>query len=177
MDARRCFPGKSQNKWDQHVQQIAGAIRSAVNRSTGFTPNMLTLCREMNTPALMFPNVRRKHEEYGDYVSELRTKIQRAHDCARSTLKTSLKRVKRNYDLRVLLRPYAEGDLIYLLDTASVKGKSRKLLPPWKGPALIVKKLSAYMYRVKSRNAVFTANHDRLMPCNDRKVPEWITKY
>ena len=53
--------------------------------------------------------------------------------------------MKRNYDLRVLLRPYAEGDIIYLLDTASVKGKSRKLSAPWKGPALIVKKLSAYL--------------------------------
>ena len=62
--------------------------------------------------------------------------------------------MKRNYDLRVLLRPYAEGDIIYLLDRASVKGKSRKLSAPRKGPALIVKKLSAYLYRVKLRNAV-----------------------
>ena len=31
MDAVRCFLGKSQNKWDQHVQQIAGAIRASVN--------------------------------------------------------------------------------------------------------------------------------------------------
>ena len=85
--------------------------------------------------------------------------------------------MKRNYDLHILLRPYAEGGVIYLLDTASVKGKSRKLLAPWKGPALIVKKLSAYLYRVKLRNAVFSVNHDRMMPCKDRKVPEWITKY
>ena len=86
-----------------------------------------------------------------------------AHDCARNTLKTSLKRMKRNYDLRVLQRPYAEGDVIYLLDTATVKGKSRKLSAPWKGPAVIVKKLSAYQYRVKLRNAVFVVNHDRMI--------------
>ena len=178
MDAVRCFLGKSQNKWDQHVQQIAGAIRASVNRSTGYTPNMLMLGREVNTPAqLMFPNVHEKHEDHDEYVAELRTTMKRAHDCTRNTLKTSLKRMKRSYDLRILLRPYAEGDLIYLLDTASVKGKSRKLLPPWKGPAVIVKKLSAYLYRVKLRNAVFTANHDRMMPCNIRKVPEWITRY
>ena len=178
MDAVRCFLGKAQNKWDQHVQQIAGAMRAAVNRSTGFTPNMLMLGREVNTPAqLMFPNVQEKHEDYGEYVSGLVKTIKSAHDCARNTLKTSLKRMKRNYDLRVLLRPYAEGDIIYLLDTASAKGKSRKLSAPWKGPALIVKKLSAYLYRVKLRNAVFGVNHDRMMPCNDRKVPEWIDKY
>ena len=178
MDTVRCFLGKAQNKWDQHVQQIAGAIRASVNRSTVFTPNMLMLGREVNTPAqLMFPNVKRKHEDYGEYVSGLMKTMENAHECAKSTLKTSLKRMKRSYDLRVLRRPYAEGDSIYLLDTASVKGKSRKLLAPWKCPALIVKKLSAYLYRVKLRNAVFVVNHDRMMPCKDRKVPEWITKF
>ena len=178
MDAVRCFLGKAQNKWDQHVQQIAGAIRASVNRSTGFTLNMLMLDREVNTPAqLMFPNVKEKHEDYGEYVSGLMKTMENAHECARSTLKTSLKRMKRNYDLRVLLRPYAEGDSVYLLDTASMKGKRRKLVAPWKGPALIVKKLSAYLYRVKLRNAVFIVNHDRMMPFKDRKVPEWITKF
>ena len=178
MDAVRCFLGKAQNKWDQHVQQIAGAIRSSVNRSTGFTPNMLMLGREVNTPAqLMFPCVKEKYEDYGEYVSDLMETMKSAHDCARNTLKTSLKRMKRNYDLRVLQRPYAEGDVIYLLDTASVKGKSRKLSAPWKGPAAVVKKLSAYQYRVKLRNAVFVVNQDRMMPCKARKVPEWITKF
>ena len=105
MDAVRCFLGKAQNKWDQHVQQIAGAIRASVNRSTGFTPNMLMLGREVNTPAqLMFPNAKEKHEDYGEYVSGLMKTMENAHECARSTLKTSLKRMKRIYDLRVLWR-------------------------------------------------------------------------
>ena len=89
----------------------------------------------------MFPNVKGKNKDYGEYVSSLMKTMENAHECARSTLKTSLKRIKRSYGLRVLLRSYAEGDSVYLLDTASVKGKSRKLLAPWKGPALIVKKL------------------------------------
>ena len=47
MDARacavRCYIGKSQNQWDKHPSQIAGAIRSTVNQSTGFTANKLML--------------------------------------------------------------------------------------------------------------------------------------
>lgn len=35
--------------------------------------------------------------------------------------------MKPYYDLRVLQRQYVEGDIIYLLDTAAVKGKSCKL--------------------------------------------------
>ena len=131
----------------------------------------------VNTPAqLMFPNVKEKHEDYGEYVSALMKTMENAHECARNTLKTSLKRMKCDYDLRVLLRSYAEGDSVYLLDTTSEKGKLRQLLPPWKGPAFIVKKLSAYLYRVKLRNAIFVVNHDRMMPCKDRKVSKWITK-
>ena len=179
MDAVRCFLGKSQDKWDQNIQQIAMAMRASVNRSTGFTPNMLMLGREVNTPAqLMFPNAKAEApEEYGEYVTNLLQTMKKAHDTARDTLKTSLKRMKRDYDLRILLRPYSEGDVVYLLDTAAHKGKTRKLCSPWKGPAIVVKKISAYVYRVKLKNAIFVTNHDRMMPCKDRKLPAWITKY
>ena len=56
MDAIRCNIKDSQDQWDLHLQQIAGALRSAVNRSTNYTTNKLILGREANTPAyLMFP--------------------------------------------------------------------------------------------------------------------------
>ena len=43
----RCFLKGNQTFWDEHLQQLAGAIRSTVNRSTGFTPNMMMLGREV----------------------------------------------------------------------------------------------------------------------------------
>jgi len=36
-----CFLKKTQNKWDVHLQQLAGVIRSTDNRQTGQTPNFL----------------------------------------------------------------------------------------------------------------------------------------
>ena len=83
--------------------------------------------------------------------------------------------MKQDYDLKVLLRPYHEGDVVYLMDTAVLKGKCRKLCSPWKGSALIVKRLSAYLYRVKLKNSVMVVNHDRMMTCRDRKLPRWKT--
>ena len=111
-----------------------------------------------------------------EFVSGLVKNIKSAHNCARKSLKTSLKRIKRNYDLRVLLRPNAEGDINYLLDMASVQGKSRNVSSLERSSS-DCENLSTYLYRVKLRNAVFCVNHDRMMPCNDMKVPEWITKY
>jgi hypothetical protein len=45
----------SQENWDEHLPQLAEAMRSCINRSTGFTPTMLMLGRETNQPSdLMF---------------------------------------------------------------------------------------------------------------------------
>jgi hypothetical protein len=60
MDAVRAYIDKAQNHWDEHLAQIAGDLRSAVNRHTGYTANRLMLGREVNTPAdLTYGDVRK----------------------------------------------------------------------------------------------------------------------
>ncbi|XP_061166034.1 uncharacterized protein LOC133174958 [Saccostrea echinata] len=142
------FGYKAQNCWDEHLAQIAGALRSAVNRNTGFTANKLMLGREVNIPAdLMYaPPQRDPAVDLEGYVVNLEKAIQSAHETARRRLRTSEERMKRDYDLKVCARTYHEGDLVYVLDTATVKGKSRKLSPSWKGPGIILKKLSSHLY-------------------------------
>jgi transposase InsO family protein len=175
MDAVRCFIGKSQDQWDLYLQQIAGALRSSVNRNTGFTANKLMLGREVTTPAqLMFPQAGKSYQNVEGYVASLADRMQKAHEVARGKLNTASKQMKRQYDLRILERPYQVGDVVYILDTAVLKGTCKKLSPPWKGPGIIVAKLSAYLFRVKLRNSVFVTNHDRLKPSHDRTVPRWI---
>ena len=39
-------------------------------------------------------------------------------------------RMKRDYDLRILERNYEVGDVVHILDTASVKGQCKKFRPP-----------------------------------------------
>ena len=45
-----CFLQGNQQCWDELLQQLAGAIRSTVNRNTGFTPNLMMLGREVILP-------------------------------------------------------------------------------------------------------------------------------
>ena len=85
--------------------------------------------------------------------------------------------MKRDYDLKVHSRAYEEGDLMYILDRATVMGKCRKLNPSWKGPGIVVKKLSTYLYRVKTKAVVMVANHDRLKKCVDRDISLWLSRY
>ena len=172
----RCFIG-NQKEWDRFLPQLAGALRSAVNRNTGFTPNKLMLGREVNIPAdLMFPADLPTVANPDEYIQELENATLSAHKAARDNLKTAQMRMKRDYDLKILEHTYAVGDVVYVLDTAVVKGKCRKLSPPWKGPGIILEKISAGVYRVKVRNSVFTTNHDRLKLCKDREFPSWIAK-
>ena len=93
MAAVRCFIGNNQRSWDQYLPQLAGALRSSVNRSTGYTPNMMMLGREIGLPAeLMFGSRGNTGQPEGDqYVGELQTAIEGAHRVARETLKQSQK--------------------------------------------------------------------------------------
>lgn len=97
MDAVRCFVGKSQDNWDEHFQQLAGAIRSSVNKNTGFIPNKLMLGREVTLPAdLVFrPTNTDEDIDLDDYITRLQESIRLSHEVARNGLKTSQAHAKK----------------------------------------------------------------------------------
>ena len=149
-----------------------------MNRSTGLTPNGLVLGREVNLPAdLVFPFPQQPNTNtLPEYVSELEQTLKQTHKMAREVLITTQKIMKKNYDLRALAKKYKLGDPIYLLDTATIKGKCKKLSHVWQGPCLVTKVLSAYLYRVKFRKLAIIYNHDRMKLCKDRKLPARLIK-
>lgn len=59
--------------------------------------------------------------------------------------------MKRDYDLKIHKNEYKLGDLVYILDMAHVKGRSKKLDPPWKGPGIVAEKVTSYVYKIKWR--------------------------
>ena len=172
MDSIRCFVGKTQNQWDKYLPQIAGAMRSTVNRSTGFTPTMLMLGREINLPSdLMFPIKERKtFNSTENYCVDLVSSLELAHEVARERLDGNQKRMKRDYDLKVRKYQFKQGDIVYMLDQAAIKGKCKKLLPPWKGPCQVIAVLSPYHYRVQYKKRILTVNHDRLKICESNDI-------
>jgi transposase InsO family protein len=178
MDAVRCIVNKSQDNWDEHLSQLAGAIRSSMNRSTGFTPNKLILGREVNLPAdLVFRPPDAVHgEDHEDYVNRLQGAIRLSNEITRNVLTTHQARMKRDYDVRIREQDYKPSDLFYVLDTAKIKGRAKKLDPPWKGPGIVVEKLSSYVYTVKLKAMPFTTNHDRLKHCQDPEIPAWLRR-
>ena len=41
---------------------------------------------------------------------------------------------------------------------------------------MVLEKLTPYLYRIKLKRAILTANHDRLKLCQDREVPVWAQR-
>ena len=78
--------------------------------------------------------------------------------------------MKQDYDWKTNFRAYEKGGPVYILDTSTVKGKCRKLSPSRKGTGIVIKKLSQYLYIVKTKAAVMVASHDRLMKCTDQDI-------
>ena len=174
----RCFLSEGQDTWDEHLALLAGAIRASPSGSTGFSPNMLMLGREVLSPAdlLLYPPSSDSEVESPDYVKELRRKLLRVHEEARKRLKVSQDSQKRYYDLKQRTVEYQEGDLVYVLKAAHRAGQSRKLSPVWQGPLLVIKLVTPMLLVVRDQRKESVLHHDRLKPFRERVVPIWMRR-
>ena len=93
------------------------------------------------------------------YVVDLEQALQTVNERARGQLRTAEDRIKLDYDLKFYSRAYKEGDLVYILDTATVTGKCRKLSPSWKWTGIVIKILAQYIYWVKTKAPVMVVYH------------------
>ena len=91
----RCFLKSNHKSWDEHLQQLAVAIRSTINRHTGFTPNMMILGREVMLPVdLMFGSISQEETTSAEYVTKLQQILCQVHTLARESLQSSQERQK-----------------------------------------------------------------------------------
>ena len=174
MAAVRCYVSKHKKDWDIYVPLVAGAIRSAVNRHTGYTPNELMLGRQINTPSdIAFPDPRSNIKSLDEHITNLRNSLELAHNTAREYLKTQLKITKKNNDTNPRLYSYKVADIIYVLD----RSKKTKLSPLWLGPGIVTKVYSPQTVQIQLKNDIFkVVSHDYLKISRDKVIPGWIQK-
>jgi len=173
----RCFLKDDQTDWDLHLPQLAGAMRASVNRSTGFTPNMMMLGREAALPSdLQIPDPSPTLTNPPEYVSQLQDTLHRVHQAARQNLRGAQLYQKTSYDKKTRSQHYEVGDLVYVLDSSTKKGVAKKLLPVWKGPFLVTGSPSAHLFHVKGPRRSRVLHHDRLKPFHEEVLPIWIRR-
>ena len=179
LQAIRCLLPERQSSWDAHLPLVGMALRAGVNRTTGFSPNLMMLGREVLSPLELVTGVSAENlheQEPAQYVRELLQRMKSVHDEARRHVGLVQRTQKRTYDLHLHERSYEKGDLVYQRNEAGQVGQSRKLQPIFVGPVLVTQVLSPVLFRVENRKRSYVLHHDRLIPCKDRVIPLWIRR-
>lgn len=150
LDMIRSYLEGRQSDWDLHLGCLAGAYRSAIHSSTGFSPNQLMLGREVNQPVnILYGSPIHQDNTPGEYVSGLQENLRRCHELTRVHLKQSSERHKRNYDTHIAKHTYQVGDIVWYLNEQRKRGRCPKLQPIWFGPCMVFRKLSDLNYEIQ----------------------------
>jgi hypothetical protein len=157
-----------QTNWDLNLGFLAGAYRASPNETTGLSPNLLMLGREVLMPYDLT-------KECGAHAEKIRERIQKAHEIARKNL---AKRRKDFYDIKSKLTLYKEADKVWVRNENRKEGECHKLQPLYVGPYIITHKLNDLNYKVqideKGKDKVL--NHNKLKPYVGKSSPKWLTK-
>ncbi|CAC5378799.1 unnamed protein product [Mytilus coruscus] len=176
----RAYLKGNQTDWDKHIGCLMAAYRSSTNESTGLTPNMMMLGREVKTPLRLIFGYNQPEEtsaSFGDYVSKLRHRMHLAHEICRRFMLKMAKRRKDHYDVRLSLNCYKPEDPVLLLNEIRKEGICQKLKPIYIGPCIILKKMNSLNYCIQlvKEGPVKVVNHDKLKPYQGNQYPEWGT--
>ena len=169
-------PHRNQRDWDRYLPFVGFAYRASVQESTGESPNMMMLGREVHLPVdLVVGGTPHENECETDYAETLREIIREVHLRARGVVERSAKRQKRNYDRGTRGPVFEEGQFVWLHDTQRRQKLSKKLSLPWQGPYLVVKALSAVTFRIqKSKKGKTKVVHaDRLKLYEGPSLVKW----
>ncbi|XP_038052806.1 uncharacterized protein LOC119725470 [Patiria miniata] len=174
-------PHRRQRDWDEKIPLATFAYRASPQESTGESPNMLMLGREVRLPIDLAVEQPRDDQqevegEETDYAQQLREQFRLAHGRARKCLKRSARRQKTHYDRRSVKYNLVAGDFVWLHNPAKRKGLSPKLQCRWEGPYLIVHKLSDVIFRIQRKKGgkMKVVHRDRLKSYIGNPLVSWI---
>jgi len=174
------FISPGQRDWDDYLPYIMMAYRSAVQDTTGYSPSMMMLGREVALPVdivLGRPPGERDSQLSSDYVQDLNDKLEAVHQVARNKIKIRSDHQKKHYDLRVHGQKYDRGQFVWLHNPVRKVGISPKLVRSWEGPFLVVKRLSDVTYRIQlnAKSKMKVVHFDRLKPYVGSDKRSWLS--
>ena len=160
---------ENQKDWDEKLPLVVMSYRSAVQTSTGCTPALLMLGRELRTPALLAmgqpPDV--VDVEGGpEYARRLQGRLEVAHSYARGSQGEASGRQRRFYDLSTKGRHFEVGEQVWVYNPKRKKGRCPKLDSHWEGPCVVLERVGPVTYRVQvvNRRKRLVLHRDRLAP-------------
>ena len=177
----RAYAHDRPGDWDRYLPYLAGAMRSAVNKATGETANRMMLGREVATPThlslgLVLPTEETPSDST-EFADQLAKTLAEVHKHVRLRLKTHILKQKRDADIRLNIKTYLPGDVVYRIEKANKRGVSPKLRSQVKGPFVVHAQTGAVTYQILDRRCNSTkVHHDMLIPGAVRDIPKWAKR-
>ena len=158
---------ENQRNWDSLIPMVMMSYRSTTHSSTGFTPNFLTLGRELRSPldiVLGTLNDDNNYNNYCEFVNEQRTKLTQAYELARKQLGSVAVKSTERYNLKLHPKEYNVGDFVYFYYPRKYANRSPKLQRLYKGPYKVIEKLGPVNVKIQitPRSKPFVVHIDKL---------------
>ena len=157
-----------QDDWDENIPVLTMAYRSSVHETTGETPNMMMLGRELPMPShlLACPDSEEAVTAV-EYVERLKRKMQEAHESAQKQGLAEMRRYKEMHDKKCFLYDIKENQRVWVYHPMRMAGKSPKLQSAWEKDVFVTqKKLGDVTWLVKNdRTGKYKVLHvNKLLP-------------
>ena len=158
------------DEWDEALPATLLAMRTSVNRTTGFTPFYLEHGGEARLPVDMItgpPPVQSEHLD--KYTDKIRNQFAKAFSVIAERQNSYIMRQKEQY--RERQHKINIDDLVWLFTDRANPSLNRKFQSFWSGPYKVVRQLSNTIFEIESygrwtKNKVITsAAVDRLKKC------------
>ena len=157
---------ENQRNWDENLQKVLFAYRTAVHDFTGYTPFLVMFGRSPNLPVDVM--LGRYREDSGSsvpkYMQRTRALMKAAFSDVHKRIKKSHDKQKGVADQRCVVYEYQVGDRVWLYVPAVKTGQTKKLASLWRGPYTVTDKLNAVNYRIQliGGNKTLVVHHNRL---------------
>ena len=132
----RHYVSGDQTNWDAWVPFATYVYNTTQHSATGYTPFELMFGRPSTLPSAVKGPPEPRYN-YDDYVSELKSRLQTAHQQAHQSLIKNKEKSREYYDKTAEQSKFKTGDKVLLFDETVRRGRSRKLSAPWIGPYTI----------------------------------------
>jgi len=156
---RAMLLNRGQDEWDLLLPQIMRAFRGTPHSTTGETPNLMLLGRELRLPdQLKYLPPLDSHSTRNGYVLGVRERLEEAH----TMLQEQQLQIRQEGDEEPLL--FALGDLVLMENKRRRKGENPKLQQKFVGPFEVVEAWDSHTYKLERQGQSSVQHESRLRP-------------
>ena len=154
-----------QRDWTDYLPKIMAAYRSAEHQSTGYSPNMLILGREVNVPLDLMAKLPSDSATLSDtYVEYHLNQFREAYLVTRQNLHASTLTNKKYYDMSVKPASYQPGSWVWYYKPQHKTGTAQKWERYYHGPYRVMQQIGPVnlVLQQKAKSQPFITHVDKV---------------